>query len=286
MKQKIPLAVFLIMSLMFISLLSIEAQQVNATYAAGVFCPNNYSPDLPPYGAGDTANETLLSKNSTEYIFNYLDVHYDGICYFFYGDTDPINPPNSPIVSSSDYYDTLITLEQNNDRVTIFSKGHCVPWGNGNHYKLLCTANPDAAPDNDIFLATNQAKCDFCFIWHCGTARSYPVAYPYRDSYGDIGMPFAFSHNLALSLYGSTGNNVYLGWNWTSPQFENAIPQNTNWCWAQFATAVFYYMHNNAWSIGYTLDYISSIIYGCSFLYSPLNSQLVVWGNMNMGLSY
>lgn len=286
--KTMSIGALLILSLLAVSVPSMGIQTVNAAnYASGVFCPNNWSPQPPPEGAGDTATELLLSQQSCQYIHNYLDAHYDGYCYFYWGDTVPPNPPSNPIVYSSTYYNTLVALEQNNNKVTIFSKGHCVPWGNGVHYKLLCTDNPDAATDNSIFLATNQAKCRFDFIWHCGTARSYPVAPPYRDAYGYIGMPLAFTHNVAMTQYGSSGPCVYLGWNWASPQFENCIPQNTNWQWAQFAVGIFYYMHYNGWSLRYTLDTMANWIYGSyDFLSSPLNNQLIVWGNMSMTLSY
>ncbi len=290
MKPKImSIGAILILCLLSIPVLSMGIQTASATnYGAGVFCPNNWSPDPPPNGAGDTANELSLTQQSCQYIYNYLDAHYDGTCYFYYGDTTPPNPPSNPRVYPSTYYNTLTTLEQSNNKVTVFSKGHCVPWGNGAHYELLCTDNPDVATDNSIFLATNQAKCHFDFIWHCGTSRSYPVAYPYSDAYGYIGMPLAFTHRVDMTKYGTSGPAVYAGWDWTSPQFENRIPQNTNWQWAQFATAVFYYMHNNpTWSLGTTLNYLATTIYGsANFQSCPLNNQLVVWGNMNMVLSY
>lgn len=286
-ETRIAICALLLLGLLFGSA-SIGMQTVNAaTYGAGVFCPNNYSSEPPPDGAGDTANELSLSKQTCQYIYNYLDAHYDGYCYFKYGDIVPPNPPSNPRVYPSTYYNTLAALEQSNSKVTIFSKGHCVPWGNSVHYKLLCTDNPDAATDNNIFLSTNQAKCRFDFIWHCTTARSYPVAPPYQDYYGYIEMPLAFTHRVDMTKYGSSGPAVYAGWNWLSPQFENKIPQNNNWQWAQFAKNIFYYMHYNGWSLRGTLDTMAKWIYGSyDFLSSPLYNQLVVWGNMNMGLSY
>jgi hypothetical protein len=295
MKPKImSIGVLLFLALLAVSVQSFGIQTVNAgNYASGVFCPNTWSPAPPPNGAGDTANELWLSQQSCQYIHNYLDAHYDGYCYFYYGDIVPPNPPSAPYtVAPSTYYNTLVALEQSNNKVTIFSKGHCVPWWNSVHYALLCTdstaQNPVVAPDNNIFLSTNQAKCRFDFIWHCGTARSYPVAPPYQDAYGYIGMPLAFAHNVAMTKYGNSGPAVFAGWNWASPQFETLIPQNTNWQYAQFATAVFYYMHYNpSWSLGYTLNYLARTIYGSAdFLSCPLYNQLVVWGNMNMVLSY
>jgi hypothetical protein len=268
--------------------LLIGMQNVNAaTYGAGIFCPNNWSPEPPPNGAGDTGPELWLSNMSCYYIWSYLKAEYDGYCLWFSGDTVPPNPPSNPTVTSSTYYNTLTLLENTNSKVTVFSKGHCVPWGNGVHYKLLCTDNPDAATDNNIFLSTNQAKCRFDFIWHCGTAQSYPVAPPYQDNYGYIGMPLAFTHRVDMTKYGSSGPCVYVGWNWWSPRFIDPIPQNPNWQWAQFAVGIFYYKHYNGWSLGYTLDTMANWIYGSyDFLSSPLYNDLVVWGNMNMHLSY
>ncbi len=285
-KTRIAIRALLLLCLLSISV-STGMQTVNAaTYGSGVFCPNNYKPLPPPNGAGDTPYELYFSKLSCQYIRDYLDAIYDGYCFFYWGDTDPINPPTSPTVTSTTYYNTLDSLENYNSKVTIFSKGHCVPWGNGVHYKLLCTVDPDAAPDATIFYHTNQAKCRFDFIWHCGTARSYPVAPPYRDYYGPIGMPLCFTHRVDMTKYGNSGPAVYLGWNLYSPQFEAEIPQNDDWQWAQFAVGFFYYMRYNGWSVGYTLDYLSLGIYGNFFVNSPLYNELVVWGNMNMDLTY
>jgi len=286
MKPKITVNVLLlILSVMSMGVIGIKTVGA-ATYASGVFCPNNWSPEPPPYGAGDTANELWLSQQACQYIHNYLDAHYDGYCYFYWGDIEPPNPPSNPIVYSSTYYNTLNTLVQSNSKVTIFSKGHYVPWGNGRHYKLLCTDNPDAATDNNIFLSFDEPRCRFNFIWHCGTARSYPVTPPYRDEYGYIGMPLAFTHNVAMEKYGNSGPCVFLGWNWRSPQFENIIPENEEWQWAQFAVAFFYYMHYYGWDVEFTLNQLSDWIYGTVFEDSPLYNDLIVWGNMEMTLSY
>lgn len=289
MKPKnMSIGVLLILSVLAIPFLSLGIQPVNAAnYAAGVFCPNNWSPEPFPDGAGDTLNELSLSNQFCQMIYNHLDAHYDGTCYYHYGDLNPTQPPHSPVVYASTYYNTLTALEQNNNKVSIFSKGHCVPWGNGVHYKLLCTDDTEAATDNNIFLATNRAKNKFNFIWHCGTARSYPVAPPYSDAYGYIGIPLSFTHNVAMTKYGNSGPAVFAGWNWTSPQFETLIPENTLWNYANFAEKIYWFMHNYpTWSLGYTLNYLSNAVYGTDFQYCPRYNDLIVWGNMNMVLSY
>jgi hypothetical protein len=287
MNKTLTISVLLLLCLLLVSAFqSIGINFVSAAeYGAGVFCPNNYSPDPFPYGAGDTEDELILSQLSLDYINDYLHTLYDGYVFYYWGDTDP-DPPRSPTVTSSTYYNTLNSLQNYNSKVTVVSKGHCVPWGDGNHYKLLCTVNPDAAYDSTIWDYTGQCKTRFNFIWHCGTARSYPVSIYYIILYGPKGMPLCFTHNVAMSKYGGSGPCVFAGWDYQSPQFENKIPENDYWQWAQFAVGVFYYMRYYGWSLGTTLNQLSYWIYGVPFNYCPLYNDLVVWGNMNMVLTY
>ncbi|MEM0253112.1 MAG: hypothetical protein QXK78_00915 [Candidatus Bathyarchaeia archaeon] len=256
---------------------------VNAYYGSGVFCPNLYIPENP---LGDTYNEIVLPTYTCYYIAMYLWEHYyPGYCYFYYG--DPFD--GDPVVTASTYSNTLYALEQSSDKVTVFSKGHCTPWGTyGVHYQLLCTFYPDAAKDSiHIFPYTNQAKCRFCFIWHCGTARSYPVPPPYRDVDGPIGLPLAFTHNAAMTKYGTSGPCVYLGWIWLSPQFESEIPGHPPWQYAHFACYFFYRMHYYGLDVWYTLNYLAQEIYGIyDFESCPLYDSLIVWGNRYMTLNY
>jgi hypothetical protein len=99
-------------------------------------------------------------------------------------------------------------------------------------------------------------------------------------------MPFCFTHNLGMTQYGNSGPCVFIGWDWTSPQFENTDPQNNYWQWAQIATAIFYYMHYNYWSLSTTLDQLSLSVYGTYIANIRLYNDLVVWGNMDMALYY
>jgi len=97
-------------------------------------------------------------------------------------------------------------------------------------------------------------------------------------------MPYCFTHNNGMSLYGGSGSHVFLGWSWMSPQFENTIPENYYWQWAQYAVGLYYYMHYYGWNLYTTLNDLSWQIYGTDFFYSPLYADLIVWGNMNMYL--
>jgi hypothetical protein len=281
-------SMFLICCMLSVTFLAVGVQSASAAnYGAGVFCPNNWQPATFPNGAGDTPRELEISQEMCQLIYNYLNSYYDGTCYYYYGSLDYNQSPRNPAVTGSTYNNTLRTLEQNNNKVALFSKGHCTPWGNSNHYKLMGTEDTEAAKDNDIFLATNKARTQFAFIWHCGTALSYPVAAPYQDAYGYIGLPLAFTHNTAMTKYGTSGQAMYLGWIYRSPQFNDDIPQNTAWKYANFAEKVYWFMHKNpTWSLQYTLNYLSNAIYGKNFNQCPLYNDLIVWGNMNLTISY
>jgi hypothetical protein len=263
---------------------SIGISTVSANYGSAVFCPNRYIEADPP---GDTPNEIALSTYVCYYIAGFLWEHYyPGDSYFMYGMPDG---SVSPVVPQS-YTIILDALESSSDKVTVFSKGHCTPWGyNYQHYQLLCTYPEDGAARDSIHIwpGTDQGKCRFDFIWHCGTARSYPLSPPYTDIDGPIGLPFCFTHNVGMTKYGNSGSFVYTGWNWESPQFEDTIPENGYYVWADLALSIFYNMHYNSYlSLGDTLNGLSWTLYGEGFVDSPLYDDLIVWGNMGMTLNY
>jgi len=264
--------------------LSIGIQTVNAYHGAGVFVPNNYIEDQWPW---DTPDEIDFSTTCGWYIYSYLFVHYwNGLgtpVYYKYGDPFDYNP----VVTPNTYMDMLDWLEDHSDKVTIFSKGHCSAWGYGYIYRRLhCTIDYTYARDSiEIYPHTDQFKCRFNFIWHCGTTNTYPYWPPFPPD-GPPSMPFAFTHNLGMTEYGHSGPCVFAGWEWVSPQFFNVIPDHYPWQWGQLAVGVFYYMHNNYWSLGVALNYLSNLIYGVSFDSSPLYNDLMVLGNMDMTLNY
>lgn len=261
---------------------SIGISTVSAYQGSGVFCPNNYVPNQWPW---DTPDEVIFSTQCCYYINSYLyDHYYPGPNLYVYG--DPIWYTVPPVTPST-YMDNLDYLEDYSDAVTIFSKGHGTPWGDGIHRQLLCTYSPPAARDSiEIFPHTDQLKCRFDFIWHCGTANTYPVSPPWPPD-GPPGMPFAFTHNVAMTQYGHSGPCVFVGWNYASPQFYNVIPNEYPWQWGQLAVGIFYYMHEYSyWDLETALNEMSLSIYGTYFDSSPLYNDLIVWGNMDMALYY
>ncbi len=170
------IGVLLLLSLLSISAISaIGISPVSAYQGSGVFCPNNYIPDQWPW---DTPDEVVFSTQCCYYIYTYLyDHYYGGQNLFVYG--DPIWYSVPPVTAST-YMDYLDYLEDYSDAVTIFSKGHCTPWGYGGIYRqLLCTYDEVARDSIEIYPHTDQFKCRFDFIWHCGTANTYPYWPPF-----------------------------------------------------------------------------------------------------------
>ncbi|MDI9578282.1 MAG: hypothetical protein QM398_09135 [Thermoproteota archaeon] len=284
MKLKaITIGAILLLSILVISAVpAIGINSVKADYGSATFCPNNSVEGL------DTDNElyvsTVITSEIAYYIYSYYGSYYN---YFFYGtEQSPIYP--------SDYSWALNTLQDNCDKITFFSKGHCTPWGYASqHYQLLCTLSDE---NNDhqakdaihIFPYTDEFECRLTFLWHCATARSYPIPPPYYDPDGPCGMPFCFTHNVGMTKYGTSGWAVFLGWNWQSPQFESEIPYqypDYNWTFGHFA--YFYYqLMAYGYSVNGALEELSWFFYNTDFQNCPLYNSLIVWGNGNMNLGY
>jgi hypothetical protein len=289
MKLKVSITgALLVLTIIVISVGSIGINVVSAYQGAAVACPNKYIHDQWPW---DTPDEIEFSTHCCYYIYSYLDEHYDpGPVAIRYG--DPIWYTQPPVTAQT-YMDGLDYLEANADAATIVSKGHGTPWGYGGIYrKLLCTYGDAARDSIEIYPHTGQQpgqfKCRFNFIWHCGSANTYPY-YPPWPPDGPPGLPFAFTHNVGMDKYGdydNSGSRVFVGWNWVSPQFFNVIPDHAPWQWGQLAVAIFNYMHYDELSLRDTLENLSLDIYGTYFVDSPLYNDLIVWGNMDMTLDF
>jgi hypothetical protein len=143
--------------------------------------------------------------------------------------------------------------------------------------------------DYEIYNRTSS-KNVHTFIWACDSGIM-PSSGPNPDSYGCRGLPAAFTHNINISMGGSLGSQVYLGWTNNvppnnpapggAPQYEWMI--NYYYNYAQVA-ALYYYYVGQGYSTSATLNAISNIIYGTSYQNSPLANWLVLYGNMNLGL--
>lgn len=288
MELKGTTGALLVLTIIVILAASIGINVASAYQGAAVACPNNYIDDEYPY---DTPDEIVFSTQCCYYIYSDLDEHYDpGPVAYRYG--DPIWDTQPPVTAHT-YMDGLDYLIANADAATIVSKGHCTPWGYCYIYRrLLCTYDDVVRDSIEIYPHTgqqpDQLKCRFNFIWHCGTANTYPY-YPPWPPDGPPGMPFAFTHNVGMDKYGNydnSGSRVFVGWNYVSPHFFNVIPDHASWQWGQLAVAIFHYMHTYGWNLRYTLNYLTNQIYGNDFDQCPLYNDLIVWGNMDMTLDF
>lgn len=235
-----------------------------------VFCPNNVVEEL------DTTYEIWLSTQTCDAIHDMISAYGDNDLNYFYLNS----------TSNLRWGLTINTLKTNTNHATIFSKGHCVPWGDdnippygtGDHFALL-DHDGDYAEDNDhIYAYSSGNENYFVFIWHCGTALSYPSA---EDDDGYYGMPYAFTRDNDMDWYGSSGDYVVMAWDWQSPQFESQVSwqyPNYNWTYAHYAYLVFDYLCDG-YSIGESVNYVSWYLGTCSFYDSGEWGELIGWGN-------
>jgi hypothetical protein len=265
-KMKKPIT---IISVLLICLLSFSAMQLlsgnlaSASTAPAVFCPNYFWTGL------DTPNEISLSRDTCTYIRNMLTARYASGCYYSF-DAD---------CTVDRYRSILSTLNTYYTQEVVFSKGHRgVPYGN--HFSMLDHNGNPLIDYADIYPRTSS-KNTFTFIWHCQTSQNYPSQ---QDQWGWYGMPYCWTHNNGMNIYGTSGSQVYLGWWYGSPQFETTA--NGMWNFAQVAY-LFWYAVCNGYTVQGALNYVATTVYGQTyFSQTPLNYWLVAWGNTNMYLPY
>jgi hypothetical protein len=173
-----------------------------ATNAVTIYAPNYYDPrvDLPA--------EMAYTTQCATYIYNlfWLTGRYS---WRYAGNNADVN----------DYITNIQIAENNYDKVAVFTKGHIAPWGNGAYYSLIANSGNTVRDAQDIFPLT-KGKTAFAWIYHCGTAMSYPSTY--NAAYGWSGMPYAWTRNNAMTLNGYnsySGSQVYIGFANASPQF-------------------------------------------------------------------
>ncbi|MEM2098740.1 MAG: hypothetical protein QXU99_03195 [Candidatus Bathyarchaeia archaeon] len=264
----------------------VVSAQYPEEYGSAVFCPNNFVEGL------DTDSEVYTSSWTCAYVHwllcDYYSYYHSSSFWheLYIGDnrTNPVDP--------EDYSYVLSFLQQWCDKVVFFSKGHCTPWGSiGRHRQLLCSLsdegnNYQAKDSIHIFPYTDQYKCRFAFIWHCGTINSHSP--PWLDQDGPVSMPLAFTHNVGMARNGNSGSCIFLGFSWASPQFTSKISyQNPdkNWWYCHFAYLFFENLSYGD-SVWEAINDVCYSIYGCYYQNSPIYDSLWVLGNRDMTLEF
>jgi hypothetical protein len=293
----IIISLILICSMLLSSTPIIFGNYASAATGAANFLPNAFY-NNPAQGGFDTVPETQRSQNAANYITSLLKSRYgNSNCFEKIGGS----------ATKGDYQSTLNLLRTNYDNAVVFSKGHRTV--HSNHPGLIPSHNQQGSfgptwylLDYEIYPFTST-KNTVTFIWHCQTAYNYTGNGVTPTLGGDyFGLPYCFTHNPSMGRYGTSGSQVYLGWEdkanfvikWPngtvephpygragSPNYEWRIDASNDY--GRVAEIYWYYM-----SIGYTtknaLDQVSWATHYVAFDNSNLKNWLVVWGNGNLQL--
>jgi len=220
-----------------------------ASNAAVLYAPN-YWVDGVDYG--DELTYTSQCVNSIMSLFCTYGYNYGWI----------YNCQNTYATVSA-YCSNTQYAESNYDKCAIFTKGHIAPWGAdqrppsgcGDHFALLDHYGNRVRDCYEVFPNT-QGKHRFAWIWHCGTAFSYPS---WQDGDGWTGMPYCWTRNPSMALqgyYSNTGSHVYLGFCYYSHQFRDPTGYAGH-DYGYFAVRVFTYLLQYHYSVSTALDLAS-----------------------------
>ncbi|MDR1993731.1 MAG: hypothetical protein LBQ98_09655 [Nitrososphaerota archaeon] len=291
MKKKITFAGLLLICIMILSTISLTfGNFATATTGAANFLPNNFQPwadpkNTPPTLPLDTLNEIALSEEIADYIT--LVFIFQG-----YNNVEDIRNTNCDPAT----FKSTIGALSNYDKGVIYSKGHRTAYTHtcGNtHMGLIMHDNETSVADYEIGSLTSS-KIKHAFIWHCETGI-IPIG-PNPDTCGYRGMPKAVTNNTSIAWWGTSGSQVYLGWNNTqvsgsplpsgSPQYEWTLIGASSASYNYGDVAILYYGFAGSWgySTADALIQLSYVLYGKSFADTSLAYWLVVYGNMYLGL--
>ena len=280
-----------IMPIILISLLipSVAAiasiQAVSASNAALLFTPN--------YISGDPPGEASYSDSVANMVYYYFYTYGSNYGYSY-------NCEDSS-ATVSNYMSTLSYAQNNFYNSVVYSKGHEVPYGDGNHYAILDHTGTYLDDYPNIYQSTG-ASDRFIFLWHCGTAMSYPTWWDTWNGGGYPGMAFDFTHNNGMHTdgYGSPDSGVYayLGFIYYSQEYLTGTGYN-NHNYGDFVTIFYQYLLQYHYSVNSALDAaailtLGSTSFGSSQLHNPgiyttgqcgsYYSKLVVYGDGNLGI--
>jgi hypothetical protein len=244
------------------------------------FLPNYFVNGL------DTEQEVSWSQDVGEYIDSALDDYLSPSSCIYY--------PNSTVYGM-DLYLYLFAYYSIDD-IIVYSKGHRgLPFYPELDHISLLDHYGEGYWDCTIYTRTSSAY-KVTFIWHCQSEMYYPGddTIP-QDEHGPLSMPYCWTHNQYMDEYGTSGSQVFLGWNDNvpdppypeqdggSPQYEYEIVPDT-WNYLHVAYFFWYYMCSGT-TVDQALDNLAYILFGENdFVDTPLQGWLVVWGNINLYL--
>jgi hypothetical protein len=276
-----------------------SAPMIFNNYASAVYpgtCAANFLPTYFVDGL-DSWWEVGLSADVADYIRSVLNSNYP---MYDFRDAD----------CNASTFKTYVYALQSFDTAVIYSKGH-LAWQkcvyDYEHMGLaMYNGNLPSVWDTELYPLTSSSNVH-SFIWHCRTAIM-PDDYPNPGDCGYRRLPAAFTHDVNISLWGTSGSQVYLGWYnkenllawdfdngqyytvyniWDepkvgSPQYEWGIDPNFNY--AQVACMYYYYL-GQGYTTAQALVALAPILFNDkSYESSTLSGWLVAYGNMYVGL--
>ena len=281
MVSKTSISLLLIALLILTVAATTTIQAVKASNAVMLFTPN-----CPNITGVDPAGEAALSDSVANTIFNYFLTYPPGNDYSYY-----LNAQDS-VANYQNYVSCINYGESYFSNVVFYSKGHCVPWGDGEHYELIPydynnqTYSPAVKDTVDVYPNTGSAY-DFVFLWHCATADPTPY-YPPAHEYA--GMPYCFTHDVNMDPdgYDDAGNGspeVLVGFHNYSPEYMNSTDY-MSYNYGSFVTDFFMYLTEFHCSAAYALNYAAHDTLGCgNYEWSALNMGYIMdeggMGNLN-----
>jgi hypothetical protein len=172
---------FLLLGMLFVPATQIlNLGSVNASNAEEIYLPH-----VQP----ETVDEASRSGTVTSAISNYFAT-YGSYAYRQYF--------TSSLVTRSIMGSQANSLGYYYDFVAVLYKGHDVPWGCGNHYKLYDYTGT-GVEDNYMYPNTLYGKHDFVFLWACGTTLSY---------WGNSGQYYCTADNAYMAI-ATAGATIY-----------------------------------------------------------------------------
>ncbi|MCL2134058.1 MAG: hypothetical protein FWH37_00640 [Candidatus Bathyarchaeota archaeon] len=288
MKKALRITSVLLICLLILSIApSTFGNYASADICAANFLPNYYVPYVDDNGKIiilDTQQEVQLSENTADYISLELNRYY-----WLY------DVRNSLCTDVN--FDYCVYDLQNYDSAVIYSKGH-LAWASCTsgyaHHRLSMYQGTSQVWDSEIYQLTSSKNVN-SFIWHCKTAISPD---PNPNTCVCRGLPRAFTHNQNIAEWGSSGSQVYLGWNDNvpygnplsggSPQYSWEIDPTIHSNYSQVAGLYYYYVCQG-YSTAQALSMLAQTLFYTSYAYSDLSGKtnsgwLVVYGNMYVGL--
>jgi hypothetical protein len=254
-----------IMPLLLISVLIVSVSAA-ATHIQGVKAENAaiiFNPNYTISGV-DPSQEPAYTDSVANMIAYYFNTYGQNYGY--------VSTCEDQYATKQQYMNDLSSLSSSYYNLVVYSKGHEWNWtminGNTGNFELIPNdygTNGAVQDSNNVYPYTTTAD-RFVFLWHCGTAMSYPST---DGSSGWEGMAYDFTHDNSMHTSGltnpDTGSDVFMGFIWYSPEYYNSTGYNSN-NYGDFVTYFYQGLLQYGDTVSEALNYASGLTLGNSNL--------------------